>query len=72
MRASWTREVTPSFQKTCRSGQPPGGVGQGGRPFGVAFGQCAADQQDRAIRIGDLAAEHGQLQVLLQVLDVSV
>ena len=46
-------------------GQPPGGVGQGGRPSGVASGQCAADQQDRALRIGDLAAEQAQLQVLL-------
>ena len=46
-------------------GQPPRRVGQVLRPFGVAFGQRAADQQDRALRIGDPAAEQGQLQVLL-------
>jgi hypothetical protein len=46
-------------------GQPPRRVGQVLRPFGVAFGQSAADQQDRALRIGDPAAEQGQLQVLL-------
>jgi hypothetical protein len=40
-------------------GQLNGGVGQGGRSFGVAFGQRAADQQDSAFRIGDPAAEQG-------------
>src|SRR4029077_18304368 len=43
-------------------GQPPGGVGQGGRPSGVASGQCAADQQDRALRNGDLAPQHAHPQ----------
>ena len=40
-------------------GQPPRRVGQVRRPFGVAFGQRAADQQDRALRIGESGRRTG-------------
>jgi len=40
-------------------GQPPRRVGQVRRPFGVAFGQRPADQQDRALRIGESVEPDG-------------
>jgi len=78
IRARWTREVMPSFQKMWRRWNATVCVlrntrlvtrrSMSVRLFHVV-GERAADQQHRPFRIGH-PAEQGHLQMLLEVLDV--
>jgi len=80
IRARWTREVMPSFQKMWRRWNATVCVLRNTRLvtrrsvsvrlFHVV-GERAADQQHRPFRIGH-PAEQGHLQMLLEVLDVGV
>jgi hypothetical protein len=80
IRARWTREVMPSFQKMWRRWNATVCVLRNTRlvtrrsvsvRLFHAVGERAADQQHRPFRIGH-SAEQGHLQMLLEVLDVGV